>query len=606
MTPAQEGRLCNLLASFFADRPRESVSTWCERELRFDEPDNRGPFTLSGSEYIREPLDCWADPAISDIVLCWASQVRKTGMIMGGSCWTIEHEPTRLFWVMPTRDKVRSFSATRWIPMLRRSPAMVKFIPTGARRHDFSKLEQILGGSIVDFVWSNSPAALSSDPARVVVLDEVDKFASGGGQEADAVNLAEQRTKDKANPKRVATSTPTLTDGLIWQKLLTTDMRRRFVPCPFCPKSFVIAWSKDYTVFKLTGEEAFVTWDKEAKRADGTWDLDRVERSARITCPHCAGHIRDGHKTKMDREGVWRPTQPGRTGSRGYHLPGMNSSAPENALGKMAMRFLTSKQGLLGLQGFVNGDLAEPWENQEARSERIEIIAPEGAAPLTEATPILTADYQLLAPKIWFIARTWKGDSRLLDFGPLDGFEQLRAKQIEHGILDHHVGIDSGHDAEEVYANCLRFGKLQHRPNDIPLWVGWTPMKGFDRRDQWQDPKTKQPRPFNLGSAALPHRRFRLPLLEFSTNHIKDMFERLRIGKTRFKWELIARCNEEYFKHLDAELKKPFYHPQTRRVRNVWVKRSRAWPDHLRDGELMSLVKALFHHAVSLGEEADS
>jgi len=121
-------------------------------------------------------------------------------------------------------------------------------------------------------VWSNSPAALASIPARVVILDEVDKFNEGGRKEADAVNLAEQRTKTFSNPKRIKTSTPTLSDGLIWQEFAKTDQRRRFMPCPHCGKLVLFAWSKAFTVFPLTGNEAFIKWDSKARRPkDNSW-----------------------------------------------------------------------------------------------------------------------------------------------------------------------------------------------------------------------------------------------------------------------------------------------------------------------------------------------
>ena len=28
-------------------------------------------------------------------------------------------------------------------------------------------------------------------------------------------------------------------------------------------------------------------WDKEAKRGDGSWDYEQVEKSAHALCPHC-------------------------------------------------------------------------------------------------------------------------------------------------------------------------------------------------------------------------------------------------------------------------------------------------------------------------------
>lgn len=605
MIAAQHQFLTRLILQAYADRPKESVASWCERSLAFDEPDNRGPFTLAGREFIREPLDAWGNPLISDQVLVFGSQSGKTASIMGGAAWTIRNDPARLFWVMPTRDLVRSFSRTRLMPMYRASPALAELIPSGGqRRHDFATLQQHLGPAIVDLVWSNSPSMLSSVPARVVVLDEVEKFNKGGGSEADAVSLAAQRTKNFASPKRVYTSTPALLDGLIWREFHKTDQRRRFVPCPHCRKKMVFAWSRDYTVFPITGREAFITWDKEAKRADKSWDLDRVERSARAQCPHCGGHILDGQKSAMDRDGEWEPSASAARGYRGWHLPSLYACGPETSFGRLAVRFLNAVGSLEGVQGFINGDLAEPLENQGARGERLELVSPPDAPAIEGAVPILTVDHQELAPQFWFVVRAWKeGHSRLVDFGPLDDWEAVRKKQLEHKVQDHQVTIDSGHDAEHVYENCVRWAKRVQRPGRTPLNVGWLPSKGDPGDRSWKDKVTGQARPFTIGEAALPHQRFELPLLLFNPNYVKDIFERLRRGKTRFRWEVTNQADDEYFRHLDAEYRKPEFSRRTRRIRYIWVKRSRDWPDHLRDCELMQLVMAMFHKLIPLAFE---
>lgn len=598
MTPHHHNFLVGLLHGFFAARPVETVADWCCRCLVFDEPKNNGPFNLVGSEYMREQLDAWSDPTIRRQVHIQGSQTRKTGSIMGGAGWSIVNNPTRIFWVMPTQQLGQTFSKTRWIRMLRKSPVTSALIPTGNRRHDFKAFEQQIGSSIVNITWSNSPSALSSIPAPLVILDEVDKFATGGGKEADAVNLAEQRTKSFPDPKIVATSTPTLVSGLIWQEFLKTDQRRRFLPCPHCTKFLLLVWSKNFTVFKITGAEAFVRWDKEAKNPDGTWDLDRVERSARYECPHCGGHILDAHKTVMDRSGEWRATSTAARGHRGWHLPSMYAAAVETNVGRLAVKFLQGKTSLMGLQGFVNGELAEPWENQDTRGDRIEIITGPDAQPIEGAVKFLTVDVQLVAPYFWFIVREWNGHSRLLDFGPLETWEEVEAKQREHGIADNHVGPDSKHRPDEVFSKCLGHGVIKPMGmGKLPMFVGWTPLRGTDeqRRQGWKDPKTGQPRPYSLGYAPQTHRRFQVPLLEFGGHQLKHILSRLRQGRTPWKWEVCESVTEEYWKHLDAEYLKPVYNSRTHRVEYLWVKRSRQTPNHMLDCEVQSLAMAFLH-----------
>ena len=79
----------------------------------------------------------------------------------------------------------------------------------------------------------------------------------GGGARdrlADAVDLAEQRCKNASWPQRRKTSTPSMATGFIWQAFLSGDQRRFYVPCPSCKKFLILAWSKQFTVFRITGD----------------------------------------------------------------------------------------------------------------------------------------------------------------------------------------------------------------------------------------------------------------------------------------------------------------------------------------------------------------
>ena len=178
--------------------------------------------------------------------------------------------------------------------------------------------------------------------------------------------------------------------------------------------------------------------------------------------------------------------------------------------------------------------------------------------------------------------------------------EEIREAQIAHGVTDNHVGIDSGHAAADVYAHCLRWGRIvsSRQPGLLPIHVGWTPMKGRERDASWKDPKTKQPRPYCLGSAALPHRKFRLPLLEFNGDFLLDILAKLRKGPEGaggFRWELTGQADEEYFRHLDAKVKKPEVIGRSGKVQVIWRLRSGRWPDHLLDCELEQLAMAMIH-----------
>lgn len=611
MTRQQDNFIRGQYEATFADDPDISVSDWCCQNLRFDEPDNRGPFTLNGREYVREPLDNWAKPFLRRQTLVWGSQSTKTGTIMGGTAWLAYHQGARIFWAMPNKDLVKKFSATRWMQLIRASPIFEGCIPVGAERNEFATFQQRLRNSVIDFVWAGSPAALSSTPARVVNLDEVDKFNEATEKEADSSDLAEQRTKSFSNPKITDTSTPTTEEGQIWQSFLRSDQRRRNVPCPSCGKLVIFAWSPEYTIFPLVGKEAFVKWDKEARRPNGSWDLDRVERSARYECAHCGFHIQDRHKTLIDRKGIWVPSEKRCQygdeaispvdGHYGYQLPSFYAPSSQCNVGRLAVKFLQKKNTLDGLQGIINGDFAEPYANQDKRGKRVEIIIRDSEQK-PEGTKILTADFQASAPHLWYVVRVWgKSFTRAIEAGPLMEFDQLKEVQDRHAIKNNHVAIDSGDQTMTVYEQCVRHGFLKKRPQKVPLSIGWMPFKGISR-EGWSNKNTGakskvrlQPMEHFIGG-----RMVAMPLLEFVDHDLKKYLEGLRKKQiTALQWEVDGSvANDEYWRHMDGEILIRERNIKNGKWDERWKPRSKTWPNHLLDCEKAQLAMAIFHRLI--------
>ena len=575
----------------------ETPAEWCCANVEFDEEEYRGPFATKRAEYLIEPINDFANKTITDEVLCWGSQSKKTGLLMGGIAWTMRNDPSQVFWVMPTKELARLFSRKRLQTMLKKSRGTHELIPTGNRRHDFSLLDMTIGSSGIILVGSNSPGSLSSTPSRLIILDEVDKFDEGGRGEADAVDLAEQRCKNATFPQRWKTSTPTLVSGLIWQHFLKGDQRRYFVPCPLCGKFIVLAWSKAYTVFQLTGNEAFVKWDKEARRANGTWDMDRVVRSARAECPHCAGHIRDGHKTKMLPAGEWRATAAASPAFRSRHLPSLYAAMPETNFGRLAVKFLEKKGSLLGLQGFINGDLAEPYQAQDTIGQRVEIVKAR-IETTAEWKPLLTVDYQEKSPHFWYVVRQWNaGKSQAIAAGSVNTWEELEAVQKAHKVPDVGTFIDSGHASLEVYSRCALRSEFYPRQDALPLAIGWTPMRGTPARTTWKHPDgTVKPwgGPGYTDAAMDPFSgtvragRCSMQRLEFASNLFKDLLVKLRRGQDWSVSDTVA--TEEYWRHLNAEFK-AMKNNKRGYPEEEWRQRPH-WPNHMLDCELEQIVAA--------------
>ncbi len=602
-----------------------SVSEYCCAEIRFNEPGRVGKFSLRSREYLREPLDNYGIEEITDMILCFGTRTGKTTIMFAGGGYRIQEKMRRRLFVKPGAKGTagaENDARTRFIPMCRSSDALNALIPKGGNsRHFFKTSQQIFrNGSIQDWTGSNSVANLASNAMEDVDQDEVDKFnltrrrdEDGEVVEASASKLADERTSEFRSPKRVKGSTPTLESGLIWVELLKTDLRRRFMPCPHCEKLLILAWSKEYSALPSKGLDgqplplAFVKWDDEARRKDNSWDLDRVERSAGYICPHCSGRFNDDKKIWMDENGIWKPTQIGAPRTRGYHLPSMYSSHEQTTVGKLALSFLEGVKSLDGPRNFINSKLAEPWNNQGGRVERIEIISPDDKKT-DGATKLIAFDLQLLSPRFWHVAAEFKPSEnlfRIIDFGSGEHESEQEEKIKQHEILPHHVGVDSGKFATECYDLCLRHSKIVRRVNAPPIAVGWTPMKGFKHTQFWKDQKTKMMMPFTLSSAPLPHHKFQLPLLNFNAHVLKDMFSRIRRNKTHVKFEIAPGCaTDEFFKHLDGEIRKTVI--EDGRPVQRWRPRAKSWPNHGLDCVNMLLALAMFHKLMRFNDESVS
>jgi len=595
--------------SYILDAPTQSPSEWCGENLTFDEPKNTGAFTLAGREYVREALDAFGNPLITDMVLVFGVQTGKTTVVMGGLAWAIVNDPPACMWVMPSISKVSEVSSTRLMPLLRRSEGTRHLIPTGAARHAFKTKQYQIGSAVVIFTGSNSPSNVSSTPCSMVVQDEMEKFDPKARGEAGTSKLADDRVKNCPTPKRLKTSSPALADGQIWEALMTTDVRRRFVPCPHCQKEIHLVWSQAFTVFDLTGCEAFIRWDAESERPSrrglDKWDLERVEKSAAFICPFCGGRILDCHKTLMDRNGKWKPTRVAAPGHVGWHLPSMYGNSVEMSFGKLAVQFLTEKHSLEGCKNFINSVLAEPYNAQDTVGERIELV--KAAIEVTDGNGpgrLMTVDCQANAPYFWYVVRAWTPEeTQAIDAGSLNSWDEVRAKQEFHKIKDVCVMIDSGYGAmsdAEVYRNCARYCQPVPRPGKVPWVFGWMPSKGMPGRKRWIDEKgISQPwtmreiDPFlgtsNAGVVSMN-------LFEFASDYMKDILDTMRKNKEAIKirWSVASDRGidmDVYWKHMDAESKNPGYKSRTGTTWN-WEKRGSKWPNHLLDCEVMQIALA--------------
>lgn len=629
-----------LITRFCAPKPTQSASVWAEENLVLNEPKIKGPFTLRSREYVRQWVDC-AGPLPPDLkggtdfILCGATGISKTVAMIARLCYRVANNPTRALVVKPTANGpagASSFSKTRLQRAMKATKVIRDLIPTkGMERHNFSTAQMQVNGSIIDLTGSNSVGQLAENRCDHVEQDEIDKYPTltETSKEASPIVLADERTKSVAESRRYKQSTPTLDKTGIWEEFKKTDQRRYFMPCPHCnAKEFdkkidrskeacqrvdtnispfkgwmVFAWSKRFSVFESKGYEAYIRWDEKAKKNDGTWDYERVVKSAHAVCPWCQGKILNSHKSAMVDHGMWVATEIGIPGFIGWHLPSMYSTARDCDFGQMAKKFLTAKRSVEGVKGFINSDLAEPDMNQSVSVDKVG-TAGKQIEITSEWLTVATFDYQQIAPYFWGVARSWNGTDQCHghEYIYCNSWDDLDSFQRKHKVIPQAFGVDIGFNQAEVLQNCANL-KLQNRctidealQDAKPMINGWNPIKSFGGKRQWRDTETGLYKPYRVNPNIDPYagtelaHTVRIELLEFLADIFEDMLDNIRSGKTGLKWTISPEMDtEEYAKHMAGKIRKP----KKNNPRDYsWVQRRTDWPDHLHSCELMNLVLA--------------
>lgn len=579
------------LRDVFAPIDTREVWQWAEDEIVLSrrQTETPGPYSTLLTPYVREPLAAFSDPRVSDMTLCFGTQTAKSTVVLIGMAWRLVNNPCPTLWVAPNENFVRSFSENRWQPMVEDCKRLAALKPYNP--HRYKTLEQQFRDCTVNFVGSNSPANLASRPIGLLIMDETDKFAEPSAREAGAVALAENRTKSFTNALRVKTSTPTTAEGEIWQAFLAGDQRFYFVPCPHCGEKQRLLWSQ-------------VKWDQSARDDEGKWNEEAVRLSAYYECEHCKGRIDSGHKTKMLREGEWRPTNSAASpGRRSYHLNSLYAPWKSCGFGELAVKFLADKSALLGLQDFVNGALAEPWED----------IAAEDKDPPPSASDyfmgdhwpdgyvrFLTVDVQDSGGRhFWAVVRDWSQDgrSRARWAGRIESYDDIERLRDDHEIRPSCVFVDSAFATREVYFACCRFGWVALRGADSEsfTWID------HGRRIQRAYGKPERGDPSGGGrwdSGSLVRKT--CPLIKFATHSCEDI---LAVLMRSGQWEFAKDMPLDYHVHLASTVKKRVRNAVTGQVSHKWVV-SKSKGAHLRDCEKMQVVAALLAKILSPKTEA--
>jgi len=509
-------------------------------------------------------MDAFTDPDIEEIIFCKPTQTGGTESLNNILGYIIGQDPSPTLFVYPTLDLAEFTSKNRVQPMINLCPVLRERY----QDRDSKILELQFDGMYVVLSGANSPASLASRPIRYLLFDEVDKFPTNAGKEADPRSLARERTKTFAHNKKIfQTSTPTRKTGPIWQEWEAADSQLRFyVPCPHCGHSQTLRFKQ-------------IKWPKTAKTPEA------VQATAHYECEQCRGIITDGHKPGMIKAGKWQFERNNGTRKTAFHLNAIYS--PWVRFGDVAYEFVKSKDFPELLMNFVNSWLAEPWENTEVKmnSDKVlerQSVYEDGTVP--DGTLLITAGVDVQKNCFYYTIRAWGASmtSWNIAHGMAETWDEveyiMNLPYKGRDGKDYQVNlcaVDSGDRTDEVYDFCA-------------INQEWAvPVKGSS------NPLLSRYKVTTIDKTDSKAYGLRLYLVD--GGQYKDMIAgRLNRPNGPGSWMVFQGCDRDYAEQICAEEK--VLEKKGGRQVEVWRPKSSHAANHYLDAEVYAALAADLLH----------
>ena len=612
---AAVSEVMDTLAELWAPVKLESVCDWVESNCELPTGAITGKVNLRKTPYAREILERYGDKKTRHLVLVFATQLAKTTILILGMLYRIARDPEDALWIMANADQARDFNKERFMAFVRLCKAVLNQVPRTAKgvidKHKWGFVAQHYASMVLNFVGAGSPANLASRPRGLIQMDEVDKFYDQLGFDAGTIALAEERQKTMNFPLSVKASSPTLADRMIWQEYLKTDQRQYWVPCPRCEQKILLLFS----VKSEKHGDCGVRWwheNEEEAKTEKAWDMRKVKANAFYKCQCCAGTIHDFEREDMiqtENGALWVPqTDRQESGRHGYHLSSIYSVlGNETSLGSIAVKFLLAKGHRSEHQNFINGWLAEPWDEIMRHDfKEIRLVSFAENKPSDDSVAIMAIDVQ--ASGHWVVIRRFArptpemphGQSWLLFADFVQTEDELVELQAEYEVPGDNVTMD-----------------MAHRPSHVGKTIlahGWRGIWGSPNTKKFYHPGpggTRTERPYSvvqfrdamLGTAWENRTFKRIPYVLFAKNEMIDAVCSLRYAEPPI-WHCTVNVSPRYARHLNSRVKRKQINKKTGHPE--WIYFELHQENHLYDCEVHVTVRAMTLGLISLPPETQN
>jgi phage terminase large subunit GpA-like protein len=400
----------------FNPPPDITISEWAMRNRTLPKGTTSRPGPFRPEVFQIEMMNVILDPNVHEIVVMKSTQVGFTdAVLLNDIGYYIDSDPKPLMLVYPTIDNAKDKGKKVITPMIDACPALRHKIRSATSRRPGNTLAlKEFPGGFLKLTGANSGAGLRSDPLPLVFFDEIDGYPLDVEGEGDPIAIGSRRTDAYPDFKIVKGSTPAKPKGVspIERDFLRSDMRRFFVPCPFCNHEQVLWWKDPVT------KEYRLVYETNA-------DHQVVPGSVAFLCAACKKRIPERFKQQMLNGGKWIAEMPGRP-IVGFHINALYSPWRENwpALAQ-EWHEANQEKNVEKLRAFINLRLGETWEEE---SDAVEAIALKSRleaykAEVPDGVGLLTASVDVQNDRLECVVKGWgdKEESWLIAYQQLFG-----------------------------------------------------------------------------------------------------------------------------------------------------------------------------------------
>lgn len=571
--------LSSILSDVHKPAPALTVSEWCRENVDFSrvmsyETPLRGAYDPDFMPYWKEIQDSVTDPTVREM---WIWKPSRAGAsencLLNPLRYTVACAPCSTLYMSADQLLAEDFMDTRiklGLKCVVECARRLARARSGEHRIYFEDMDLIVR-------WPRAKSAFKQRGYGLILADEFSMYPDFAPemlrQRAETYEFAHIIGISSMDPSQRRKSK----DDPIFKMFQTGDQRLWMMPDPDSRKLFAFEFGTDKTVHG-------VKWDKAAKRQDGTWDLDKVKKTAHYVTPS-GTVIHEKDRIGLIGKGHWKAqSADALPGIRSYRINAMYLPWRKGDFGTLAAEFLKAKQsGPEQVRIFKYEMLCEEWLENAVITQDDVISKRSGGYPratdLSDAEPhkkiyigkamakYMTVDVQQSC--LWWLAREWiePGDSGLYDFGYCVTWHEIDDLSARMKIMK--VGVDCNYAARrgevETYCSTGNDIMLQGRDELKNGFLKFTRLPKFPGTPRQTNP-AQDP----------------LMLIQFAADSIKTRLWQMINGFGDAKWFVHEHPGHEYTWQMASEDSTDGH----------WEKKKSNSQNHLWDCEVMQLVLA--------------